>query len=102
MQITVWHNGVPIHDRVFIPNKTGAGRQEGPEPLPIRLQDHGNPVVFRNLWIVDTTKPSREHAREWVDIPVQAPPAPVNYPPPFPVPPRPAIIPIEYFGGPRW
>jgi hypothetical protein len=51
-RITVLHNGVPIHDDVAIPNKTGAGKPEGPDPAPILLQDHGNEVSFRNIWIL--------------------------------------------------
>jgi len=51
-RITVYHNGVLVHDDVEVPNKTGAGKPEGPEPRPIRLQDHGNAVTFRNIWIV--------------------------------------------------
>lgn len=51
-RITVLHNGVPIHWNHAIANKTGGGKAEGPEEFPIALQDHGNPVVFRNLWIV--------------------------------------------------
>jgi len=51
-RITVWHNGVPVHDDFEIPNKTGVGQPEGPEPGPILLQDHGNEVKFRNIWIV--------------------------------------------------
>ncbi len=51
-RLTVLHNGEPIHDRREIPAKTGAGRPESPELLPIYLQDHGNPVAFRNVWIV--------------------------------------------------
>ena len=51
-RLTMLHNGVLVHDDVQIPNKTGAGRKEGPEPRPIRLQDHGNAVSFRNIWIV--------------------------------------------------
>ncbi|MBM4024622.1 MAG: DUF1080 domain-containing protein [Planctomycetes bacterium] len=51
-RITVFHNGVLIHDNVEIPNKTGAGRPEGPQPRPILLQDHGNEVAFRNIWLV--------------------------------------------------
>jgi len=50
-KITVWQNGILIHRNVTIPNKTGAGRIEGPDPGPILLQDHGNVVWFRNIWI---------------------------------------------------
>ena len=52
-RVTVWHNGVKIHDDYEIPDKTGAGKPEGPEPLPILFQDHRDPVRFRNIWIVD-------------------------------------------------
>jgi hypothetical protein len=51
-RITVLHNGVPIHYHRAVTAKTGGGKPEGPEPLPINLQDHGNPVAFRNIWIV--------------------------------------------------
>ena len=51
-RITVFQNGVLIQDNVEIKRKTGAGRPEGPDPAPILLQDHGNPVCFRNLWLV--------------------------------------------------
>jgi hypothetical protein len=51
-RITVWHNGILVHNDFKIPNKTGAGQPEGPEPRPILLQDHGNEVSFRNIWIV--------------------------------------------------
>ncbi len=51
-QISVWQNGVKIHDNLELENKTGAGKPEGPEPGPILLQDHGNEVSFRNIWIV--------------------------------------------------
>lgn len=52
-RLTVVHNGVPVHNNIEIPNKTGAGRPEGPEARPIKFQDHHNPVRFRNVWIVD-------------------------------------------------
>ena len=50
-KITVWQNGVLIHRNVQIPDKTGAGKPEEPGPGPILLQDHGNEVWFRNIWI---------------------------------------------------
>jgi hypothetical protein len=51
-RITVLHNGYLIHHHREITAKTGGGKQEGPQPFPINLQDHGNPVMFRNIWIV--------------------------------------------------
>ncbi|MGB7342750.1 MAG: DUF1080 domain-containing protein [Pirellulaceae bacterium] len=51
--ISTWINGVKVQDNVALPDKTGAGKQEEPLLLPIRLQDHGDPVRFRNIWIVD-------------------------------------------------
>lgn len=51
-RITVYHNGIPVHWRYALTNKTGGGKPEGPEEFPIALQDHGNPVVFRNIWMV--------------------------------------------------
>ena len=51
--ITSWVNGVKVQDNVDLPNKTGAGKQEEPTLLPIRFQDHGDPVRFRNIWLVD-------------------------------------------------
>lgn len=53
--LTVVHNGVPVHCQFVVERKTGAGNQEGPKVLPTKLQDHGNPVEFRNIWIVDHT-----------------------------------------------
>lgn len=52
-KITVWHNGIKIHKNLELTDKTGAGAAEGPEPRPIKFQDHGDPVVYRNLWIVE-------------------------------------------------
>lgn len=84
MRITVWHNGVAIHQNQPIPNKTGAGKPEAPEPLPIKLQDHGNPVVYRNLWLVDLSQPTSASAT--LPIPVSAPPVPITQYPPYPYP----------------
>lgn len=52
-RLTVWHNGVLVQDNIEVLTKTGAGQPEGPGLLPIRFQDHGDPVVFRNVWILD-------------------------------------------------
>lgn len=52
-RITVVHNGVAVHDQREITAKTGAGQPEGPQPLTILFQNHGDPVVFRNVWIVE-------------------------------------------------
>lgn len=51
-RLTLVWNGVKVHDKVDVKNKTGAGRPEAPDPLPILFQDHGAPVRFRNLWVV--------------------------------------------------
>ncbi len=53
-KITVKHNGVVIHENVEL-NKTttAAPVKDGPEPGPLYLQNHGNPVSFRNIWIVE-------------------------------------------------
>ncbi|MBD3674394.1 MAG: DUF1080 domain-containing protein [Planctomycetaceae bacterium] len=55
--ITVWHNGVKIHDHFELERKTGAGKQESPEHYVTKFQDHGNPVRFRNMWIIDLNRP---------------------------------------------
>jgi hypothetical protein len=52
--VTVYHNGVLIHDRVAITSEdTGQGLQTEPSlPGPIMLQYHGSPVQFRNIWLL--------------------------------------------------
>lgn len=51
-RITVRLNGIVVHDDVELTAKTGAGQPEGPNPLPILFQDHGDPVRFRNVWMI--------------------------------------------------
>ncbi len=55
-RITVRHNNVVIHKDVELPGErstTAAPVKPGPDPGPIYLQDHGNPVRFRNIWLIE-------------------------------------------------
>lgn len=61
-RITVRHNGILVQRNVELANKTGGGSPEGPNPLPILFQNHGNAVHFRNLWLVDHDAPAPEPA----------------------------------------
>jgi hypothetical protein len=49
--ITVWHNGVLIHDHVKLRGPTAGGNKESPEPGPLFLQGHGGQVEYRNIWV---------------------------------------------------
>jgi hypothetical protein len=51
--VTVKHNGVVIHDRQKL-EKAPNGEKEGPRPGPLHLQNHGNPVYYRNIWVAET------------------------------------------------
>lgn len=55
--VTVNHNGVIVHDKDPIDSSTGGGVKENPaeniQSGPLYLQDHGNPVAYRNVWIVE-------------------------------------------------
>jgi hypothetical protein len=55
---TVLHNGVLIQDHTVLHGGTGWMGRHAASPykvhadkLPIQMQDHGNPVKFRNVWI---------------------------------------------------
>lgn len=52
-RVTVKHNGVVIHDNLELPHGTPGRAKEGPGPEAVYLQGHGNPVVFRNIWVVE-------------------------------------------------
>lgn len=53
-RITVKVNGVVIHENQELPKTTTAAPvgKITPEPGPIFIQAHGNPVYYRNIWIV--------------------------------------------------
>jgi hypothetical protein len=51
-RVTIRHNGILIHDDLELTKGTPGKNPEGPGPDVIYLQGHGNPVVFRNIWVV--------------------------------------------------
>jgi mono/diheme cytochrome c family protein len=61
-RITVRLNGTLVHQDVELTKTTTAAPNgEGPEPGPIYLQDHGNPVRYRNIWVLP--KDAKKEAR---------------------------------------
>ncbi|MEM7397121.1 MAG: DUF1080 domain-containing protein, partial [Verrucomicrobiota bacterium] len=58
-RMTVYHNGIKVHDDVPLTGPTShkrrpAYRKHG-EKEPFLIQDHGNRVRFRNIWIKETS-----------------------------------------------
>ena len=50
---TIKHNGFVIHDDLELTHGTPGRHGEGPGPDSLFLQNHSNPVVFRNIWVVE-------------------------------------------------
>ena len=54
-RVTVFHNGVLAQDNTVITGWTVHGSrahyQPHPDKLPLVLQDHGNPVRYRDIWV---------------------------------------------------
>jgi len=63
-RLTVFHNGVLIQNNVELTGPTSwlerAPYKAHPERMPISLQDHGNPVRYRNIWVRELGKPGRK------------------------------------------
>lgn len=78
--VTVFQNGVLIQNHLQIKGETAWHEppvyRDKSDKLPVRLQDHGNPVRFRNIWL-----------REIPDSPVQ--PVEENSP----------VKPVDVFGS---
>jgi hypothetical protein len=55
--VTVFVNGVLVQDHTVLEGPTGHKTRTKPGPFPdkgpLKLQDHGNPVRFRNIWYRD-------------------------------------------------
>ena len=75
--ITAFHNGVLVQDHFPLKGRT-MWLQTLPyvahaDRLPLGLQDHGNPVKYRNIWLRplpdtdDSSRPAGREAREVVD-----------------------------------
>lgn len=63
-RLTVFHNGVLIQNNVELTGPTSwlerAPYSAHPEKQPISLQDHGNPVRFRNIWVRELGKSGKK------------------------------------------
>lgn len=53
-RMTVRHNGIVVQDNVEVNHATTAAPvKEGLEASYLHLQDHGHPVRYRNIWLVE-------------------------------------------------
>jgi hypothetical protein len=50
-RVTVVWNGSVVQQDTEVPGSTTLGDAEAPGPAPLRLQDHGHPVRYRNIWL---------------------------------------------------
>jgi hypothetical protein len=50
---TIRHNGVVIHENLALDAPTPGGHQSDEKPGALFLQNHNDPVRFRNIWIVE-------------------------------------------------
>jgi hypothetical protein len=53
-RVTLKHNGVLIYNNVELPKLTPGGRDKEAPTGPLYLQDHNNPVYYRNIWLLET------------------------------------------------
>ena len=51
-RVTIRQNGILIHDNLELTHGTPGKNPEAAGPDVIYLQGHGNPVVYRNIWVV--------------------------------------------------
>jgi hypothetical protein len=49
---TIKHNGVVIHEDLELKSGTPGRHPEGPSEDGLYLQGHGNPVVYKNIWLI--------------------------------------------------
>lgn len=52
VQATVWWNGIKVHDNAEV-KKANGGVKVTSIPGGLKLQEQGEDVRYRNLWIID-------------------------------------------------
>lgn len=61
--VTVLHNGILVQDHFELEGGTSyieaPKYTKHPDKLPIHLQNHGNPVRFRNIWVRELEEPAK-------------------------------------------
>jgi lysophospholipase L1-like esterase len=66
-RVSVLHNGVAIHSDTEIIGTSQwhapPAYEKHPDALPLSLQDHGNPVQFRSIWIRPFEPPTPERTK---------------------------------------
>ncbi len=62
-RLTVFHNGVLVQDNTEAWGPTAwlqhLPYKSHPDRLPLQLQDHGNPVLYRNIWVRELAEEPR-------------------------------------------
>lgn len=61
-RVSVYQNGIAVQNNTIIQGRTVASMDTDPsQPGPLMLQYHGNPVSYRNVWILPLPLHGAEH-----------------------------------------
>ena len=68
-RVTVLHNGILVQDNSEVWGPTSwlqhLPYESHPDRLPLSLQDHGNPVLYRNIWLRELDEKPRRGPAEY-------------------------------------